>query len=322
MKVKDLIPVLQHPDPDTDARFTGQFGLEIVKTSFAQNGELYGAANMYDFTGSVRVYAFAEHWGGKLPQPPTESFLAIQFEFDRHFNMVPVALPMKSETMPARSSLELLPAHHAPRPDDLPRLVALGEGLSCEAYRDFLACVFSDPDFARAFLTLPAGHRCHHTEPGGLLRHSLEVAEGIQGLKLQMHPLKRDAGILLGLFHDVGKLLLSQDQARKLPCRFSDHEDLIEVVLDNSLSMLRCLDPDAYWALWQVVHAYQTKSHYEAPLAKMVAALDGVSAQQDAETRGRGRSSACSYWVPAGRRYDGRVRWHWSPPHGGNVIAP
>ncbi|MCG5495966.1 MULTISPECIES: HD domain-containing protein [Ectothiorhodospira] len=322
LKVKDVQRVLEHPEMEVDTVLMGRFGLEITNTAISQNGELYGAAHLYDYTGSVRVYTSAEHWGGSLPQELTDANLAIQFEFSRNGDLVPVALPVKQEVMPPRSSIELLPAHRVPKPEDLPRLVALAESLESEAYRQFMVSVFSDPPFAVDFLTLPAAYRCHHAEPGGLLRHSLEVAEGIQRLDLKMHPLKRDAGILLGLFHDVGKVLLSQDKARTLPCRFHHHPDLIGIVLDDSLSMLKWLDPDAYWAFWQVMHAYQTKNYFDAPLAKVVAGLDGVSAQQDVETRGRDQRSNRSYWRHMESRPGGPLVRVWSPPDDRDLISP
>ncbi|AHK78912.1 metal-dependent phosphohydrolase [Ectothiorhodospira haloalkaliphila] len=314
LKVEDVQRVLKHPEMEVDTVLMGRFGLELINTATAQNGELYGAAHLYDYTGSVRVYTLAEHWGGSLPQELTDANLAIQFEFSRNGDLVPVALPVKQEVMPPRSSIELLPAHRVPRPEDLPRLVSLAESLESEAYRQFMISVFSDPPFAADFLTLSAAYRCHHAEPGGLLRHSLEVAEGIQALNLKMHPLKRDAGILLGLFHDVGKVLLAQDKARTLPCRFTHHPDLIGIVLDDSLSMLKWLDPDAYWAFWQAMHAYQTKNYFDAPLAKVVSGLDGVSAQQDVETRGRRQASARSYWVDGCGYRAGSSGQTWSPP--------
>jgi len=57
------------------------------------------------------------------------------------------------------------------------------------------------------WLTSPASTRFHLAEPGGLLKHSLNVAETILKLKEVLAPeLSSESCVLTALFHDLGKV--------------------------------------------------------------------------------------------------------------------
>ena len=57
-----------------------------------------------------------------------------------------------------------------------------------------------------AWLTAPASTRFHLCEEGGLLEHSVNVAETLLRLKDTLHPLIEDEScVIVGLLHDLGK---------------------------------------------------------------------------------------------------------------------
>ena len=58
-----------------------------------------------------------------------------------------------------------------------------------------------------AWLTAPASTRFHLAYPGGLLEHSVNVAQTMLTLRDSLDPeLDRESCIILGLYHDVGKI--------------------------------------------------------------------------------------------------------------------
>lgn len=69
-----------------------------------------------------------------------------------------------------------------------------------------LGLFFNDPEFRRAFLEAPAAKRIHHNYLGGLLEHSLEVAELVETVATFAPQLHRDLALTGALLHDIGKL--------------------------------------------------------------------------------------------------------------------
>ena len=66
--------------------------------------------------------------------------------------------------------------------------------------------IFDNPQFIQEFTSSPGGMKWHHPYIGGLLEHSVGVAE-ICDFTAQKHPeLNRDLLVLTALIHDVGKI--------------------------------------------------------------------------------------------------------------------
>lgn len=67
-------------------------------------------------------------------------------------------------------------------------------------FEDFLATKTN-------WLTAPASTRYHLCEPEGLLRHSIGVAETLLQLRATLAPdLSEESAVIVGLYHDVGKV--------------------------------------------------------------------------------------------------------------------
>lgn len=85
------------------------------------------------------------------------------------------------------------------------KLIEIRQGLKSLALGRFIEQLFADNDIAKAFLQLPASTQHHHNEIGGLLAHSVEVAEIMSGLSYDS-PGERQIAIVAGLLHDIGKV--------------------------------------------------------------------------------------------------------------------
>jgi len=73
-------------------------------------------------------------------------------------------------------------------------------------YQRLIAAFMDDEEFAVAFRTAPAAVMNHHAYLGGLLEHTLSMAEIAVGIAEHYPNLRRDVLLTGVLFHDVGKI--------------------------------------------------------------------------------------------------------------------
>ncbi|NYT72724.1 TraI domain-containing protein [Halomonas sp. QX-2] len=106
-------------------------------------------------------------------------------------------------------TLQSLPRVYSPVPEVFDKLVATVQSLQSECLRAFLTRVLERKDRLEAFLNAPASVNYHHAYPGGLLEHSLNVANNaVAMLRLNepaMSRLMQETCFVAGLLHDIGK---------------------------------------------------------------------------------------------------------------------
>jgi len=103
------------------------------------------------------------------------------------------------------SGTRLLPRSRCFTPEALDRLIQVYESIQSSHLKQFCDDAFSELDLGIPFLQLPASGSHHHAEPGGLLLHSVEVAE-LVSTNHMLSDHDRDIGIVAAIFHDVGKI--------------------------------------------------------------------------------------------------------------------
>lgn len=107
------------------------------------------------------------------------------------------------------NTLQSLPRVYSPVPEVFDKLVATVQSLQSECLRAFLTRVLERKDRLEAFLNAPASVNYHHAYPGGLLEHSLNVANNaVAMLRLNepsMSRLMQETCFVAGLLHDIGK---------------------------------------------------------------------------------------------------------------------
>ena len=104
-------------------------------------------------------------------------------------------------------SLQQLPKALCPRPDSLNLMVELVDGISDGCLSRFVLDVLSEPEVGIAYIRNPGSIAHHHNYAGGLLQHSVEVAQYFYE-DTQLSRTNRDLGIVASLFHDIGKTLV------------------------------------------------------------------------------------------------------------------
>jgi 3'-5' exoribonuclease len=80
------------------------------------------------------------------------------------------------------------------------------ESVYDEHLRHLLDAIFGDEEFLERFSTAPAAKQFHHAYLGGLLEHSVSVADLCDHISQQYGRVNRDLLITAALLHDIGKV--------------------------------------------------------------------------------------------------------------------
>ncbi|HOX06958.1 MAG TPA: HD domain-containing protein [Planctomycetota bacterium] len=172
----------------------------------ARNGKSYIAAELADSTGAistrvwdarpeqagifraggyVRVRGFVETYQGS-PQLVVSSFR-----------------PVDPADVDARA---FLPSSEADPEEVERRLLAVCARVKDKALAELLAAFFRDEAFMALFRQSPAAVEFHHACIGGLMEHTVAVAESAE-VTAEAHPeLDRDMLVAGALLHDIGKV--------------------------------------------------------------------------------------------------------------------
>ena len=96
----------------------------------------------------------------------------------------------------------------APRPADqmLKELNDISTTITNPYLRTLVMAFLEDNDFLAVFQRLPAAKRLHHVYLGGLLEHTLSVAQLAQRIEGQYPDIDRDLLLTGAVLHDVGKV--------------------------------------------------------------------------------------------------------------------
>jgi len=89
--------------------------------------------------------------------------------------------------------------------EQLANLKALLDTVERPALRALMAAVWADEALTRDFLRAPAAEKLHHAYLGGLLEHTLGVAQNADAILKRYPKLDRDLLLLGALWHDLGK---------------------------------------------------------------------------------------------------------------------
>lgn len=85
------------------------------------------------------------------------------------------------------------------------KLLELNNSVSNAFLKDLFALIMKD--FYKKYITAPAGMKIHHAYIGGLLEHSIDVAEMALAVAQNVPNIDRDLVLVGALLHDLGKTL-------------------------------------------------------------------------------------------------------------------
>lgn len=212
-------------------------------------------------------------------------------------------------------TLQSLPRVYSPMPEVFVKLVATVQSLQSDCLRAFLTRVLERKDRLEAFLNAPASVNYHHAYPGGLLQHSLEVANhSVAMLRLNepaMSRLMQETCFVAGLLHDIGKTYTYDSKGKpNAAWKLCSHDVFTLEACAYGLTYLDAHVPDIAMTLRYLWTCASPGARYGQPaamtLARYIRDADGQSAMADNQQRafrrqaskGFGRLEQNLFWQP------------------------
>lgn len=270
--------------------FNGCYQLTGCIAKIDRNKEPFWVIQLSDKTNSVRVYFFnVEINVSKLIPGRHVKIEAVIAKYQDHTYIHGLHLEVVNEPI---LSIEcegyIVPGALCPIPKTLSELSTIWQQLSSKPLKEFLAEVLRPADVCLPFVQVPASINHHHNYRGGLLDHSVEVANIISCLPYNSS-IEKDIAIVCSLLHDIGKVkTLGTDCKRTNIGRYVDHDELtLEICalpltkLDNADSaaatiirnIWTCKSPGArygYSAATPIAHALQSADRLSASYGKSI----------------------------------------------------
>ncbi|KPK43876.1 MAG: hypothetical protein AMK72_12795 [Planctomycetes bacterium SM23_25] len=170
-----------------------------------KKGTLFISAKLRDRTGEVPAVMWdaTEALFAAIPQGGYALVKGRVGEFNDAPQIVIEAM------RPARDNevdlADFLPKGPGDPEEHLARLKEILDTVERPALRALLDCLWADQDLMAALKRAPAAEKLHHAYLGGLLEHTLSVAEAAVLLARHYPKLDRDLLLVGVLWHDIGK---------------------------------------------------------------------------------------------------------------------
>ena len=189
------------------APFSGYFVIEHVEIRKHRTGEPFLRLVLSDKTGTFQ----ALWW-----KPPKDADLTVFKKGDvvfveghvEYFNgnlqpkLTQIRVAREGEYDPKKFVCE----SRFPVEEQFTQLLELIESVNNPFLKKLLESFFYDDQFVEEFLRAPAGKTIHHACIGGLLEHTLGVAEICETVAKRYKSIDRDLLITAAILHDVGKV--------------------------------------------------------------------------------------------------------------------
>ncbi|NYS62572.1 TraI domain-containing protein [Vreelandella salicampi] len=221
------------------------------------------------------------------------------------------------DEMASLATLQSLPRVYCPVRETFDQLVSTAQSLHSAHLREFLTRVLERQDRMEAFLNAPASVSYHHAYPGGLLQHSLDVANNaVAMLRLNepdMPRLMQETCFVAGLLHDIGKTYTYDSKGKpNAAWKLCSHDAFTLEACAYGLAYLDQHAPDLAIMLRHVWTCASPGARYGQPaamtLARYVRDADGQSAMADNQQRAFSRTNGWGFsrlgqnlfWRPEG----------------------
>ncbi|KAA3601008.1 MAG: HD domain-containing protein [Candidatus Scalindua sp. AMX11] len=197
-------------------KYISQFGSgDVIDSIFlvqrkelrtTKNGSLYIQTQLADRTGVIdaRMWDASSHFFESLAD---ESFLRVKGKTEIYQNRMQLIIISLAKIDQSEIKLaDYLPSTKRNVNDMFAELKTIVNTIKQPHLKKFVTIFFEDKELCKKFCTAPAAVQYHHAFLGGLLEHTLSVAQ--LGVKIApLYPnLNRDLLICGILFHDIGKV--------------------------------------------------------------------------------------------------------------------
>jgi 3'-5' exoribonuclease len=166
---------------------------------------------------------------------------------------------------------------------------SLADSIQDPHYKELLHAFLGDRDFTNAFSRAPAAKSMHHAYLGGLLEHTLAVAQLAEMLTNFYQALDRDLLLTGALLHDIGKTLeLSFDS---FPFDYTDrgrlmgHLVLGAEMIQKKTSTLSGFPDDLTTRLLHLVLSHHGRYEFGSPILPMVSEAFALNFLDDLDAK-------------------------------------
>jgi len=268
----------------TFKRFKGTYSLVGSAERIDKSGKAYWIIKLSDISTSINVYCFnMNEFIGHLAVNSIVHIEATLKHVDGH-QYVRCAFLQSLPNKVSRKVMTInsLPSCYSPAPETLLQLKTLVDSLSSRHLTRFLSDVFVGNGIGINFLQCPASLRHHHSFAGGLLAHSVDVANKLLS-ENQFKGAERDIAIVSALIHDIGKTrTLSPTGHRTHLGTVVDHDELTLEICAIAFVRLDKFEPQSALMLRHILTCASPGSRYgyEAitPIASKLQLADKASA--------------------------------------------
>lgn len=277
-KIDSLQPLLS--DVRRFKRFMGSYFLKSVEALTSDMGHKYWELTIADASGDVTVICNNPQLmvaGIEVNKPIHVEAQCLRIGNDCYFKAKNIVLVSSNGSIGADFSF--LPRSLCPDPKAFDGLFFLLSKMQTRVLKDFLRKVILQEHIVVNFLRCPASINFHHKYPGGLLKHSVQIAWDVQGVQA-FNQVDRDTAIVAALLHDIGKTITMTPEMKRTPLGgLVDHAQLTLEICANALSELDKQAPGIGYQLRHAWTCYSPNSRYgnkpKTLIAKTLQRADG-----------------------------------------------
>jgi 3'-5' exoribonuclease len=225
--------------------FNGTYRIGNIKKDMKGTGNSHLRLDLHDATG----FQIGQCETSVLTWLPTKPYQLVNvqgyLEQTVDHDFVHILCIEPANIINSANVIQSLPRKLCLDPAWLDRLDGIRRSIDSPALCRFVDTIFSDDEIALAFLQVPASSKHHHNKIGGLLAHSVEVAEITADLDYASEGV-RDIAVVAALLHDLGKVrTLTTSLASTTLGKMVGHDSLTLEICALALRQLDKTWPDA-----------------------------------------------------------------------------
>jgi len=174
-------------------------------TAMAKNGKPYMTIRLMDRSGELegRIWDRVDELEDRFRK---DDFLWVRGRASRYLGKMQLVV-QELKPLPEKevNLADYLPTAPRDREEMAAEFVARAQGVRDPHYRALLEGIIADDGLFHRFCLAPAAKSMHHVYVGGLLEHSLAVADLAEEISRRYRDLDRDLLVTSALLHDLGK---------------------------------------------------------------------------------------------------------------------
>ncbi len=223
-------------DLSEGSRVDAAFALRAKEVRQARNGDPYLALDLADKTGVIPAVLFRP--AASAVEAPVGAVVRVVGRVTSFRNVRRITVE-SIEASEAFAAEDILPAGPRPREELVAGLRDLVRSVKEPSCRRLLRHVFGDKDFFRQFSSCPGSQSYHHAYVGGLIEHTVAVAQLCRSVAETYPEADSDLLVTAALLHDIGKV---DELSSSTAIEYTDQGRLLGHVVLGTMRLQRAID--------------------------------------------------------------------------------